>query len=48
MCLWMAVCFVVSFNSPEEGNKCFENVVWCYIVTVEGVQINISNDILIC
>jgi len=47
MCLWMAVWFVVSFNSPEEGNICFQNVVWCYVVTVEEVEINISNDIYI-
>jgi len=41
------VLFVVCFNVPVEENRCFQNVAWCYIVTVEEVQINISNDIYI-
>ena len=37
MRLWMVIWFVVSFNSPEEGNGCFQNVACCNIVTVEEV-----------
>jgi hypothetical protein len=44
MCLWMAVFFVISFNSPEEGNR-FRNIVWCYVRTIEIAQINIADKI---
>jgi hypothetical protein len=39
--LWVGVRSVVSFNLSEEGNI-FRNVVWCYIMTVEKVKMNVS------
>jgi hypothetical protein len=43
MYVFMDSCLVcVSFNSAEEGHS-FQNIVWCYIVTMKKVQIYIND-----
>jgi len=41
----MIIRFAICFYTAEEGNRYFRNVVFCYIVTMEKVQINVSDKV---
>jgi len=41
----MIIRFAIRFCTAEEGNRYFRNVVVCYIVTMEKVQINVNDKV---